>query len=173
MAFDSTARVTLSGALVQLLPADAPAAPISHSARTDSSGRYAIACVIPGRYLAGFLHPVLDSLEIELPPRPLEVNSGAGTVRLPLAVPSAATIGAALCGAARSDTTATVFGRLYDAETLRPVVDGTVSIRWSEFRIGAAGARQTRPEVRAPAGEGGRFVFCNVPGEALVGLRGI
>lgn len=163
----------LAGAVVQLFRADDPAAPAAHTARTDSSGRFAISAVVAGRYLAGFLHPVLDSLDIELLPRPLAVDAAAGTVRLPLAVPSAATIAAALCGPnARSDSTGTVFGRLYDAETLRPVTDGSVWVRWMEFTIGATGARERRPEVRAATGEQGRFVFCNVPGEGLVGLRG-
>lgn len=171
--FDSTARVMLAGAVVQLLRADDLAAPVAHSAHTDSSGRFAIAGVRAGRYLAGFLHPVLDSLGIELPPRPLDIGATAGTVRLPLAVPSAATIAAALCGPnARSDSTGTVFGRLYDAETLQPVTEGSVSVRWTEFTIGATGARERRPEVRATTGEQGRFVFCNVPGEGTVGLRG-
>jgi hypothetical protein len=162
----------LAGAVVQLLRADDPAAPAAHTTRTDSSGRFAIAGVRAGRYLAGFLHPLLDSLDIELPPRPLEVGATSGTVRLPLAVPSAVTIAAALCGPnARSDSTGTVFGRLYDAETLLPVADGSVSVRWMEFTIGPTGVRQRRPEVRAPVGEGGRFVFCNVPGESVVGLR--
>ncbi|MDQ3996475.1 MAG: Plug and carboxypeptidase regulatory-like domain-containing protein [Gemmatimonadota bacterium] len=170
--FDSTARVMLAGALVQLLRAEDPAAAVAHSARTDTAGRFVVTGVGAGRYLGGFLHPVLDSLDVELPPRPLDVAPGAGTVRLMLAVPSAATIGAALCGpTARSDSTGTVFGRLYDAETLRPVTDGSVSVQWLEFTIGPAGARERRPEVRAQVGEGGRFIFCNVPGESVVGLR--
>jgi hypothetical protein len=164
----------LAGAVVQLLRADDPAGPVAHTARTDSSGRFAIAGVPAGRYLAGFLHPLLDSLEVELPPRPLDVGATAGTVRLPLAVPSAATIAAALCGPnARSDSTGTVFGRLYDAVSLRPVAEGSVSLRWMEFTVGPTGARQRRREVYAAAGDGGRFVFCNVPGDATVALRAI
>jgi hypothetical protein len=173
MVFDSTTRVMLAGAVVQLLRADDPAAPVAHTARTDSSGRFTMTGVQAGRYLAGFLHPVLDSLEIEIPLRTLDVDPTAGTVRLPLAVPSAGTIAAALCGPnARSDSTGTVFGRLYDAASLRPVADGSVFVRWMEFTIGATGARERRPEVRATTGEQGRFVFCNVPGEGFVGLRG-
>ena len=162
----------LAGAVVQLFRADDPAAPVAYTARTDSSGRFAIGGVRAGRYLAGFIHPVLDSLEVELPPRPLDVGATAGTVRLPLAVPSAATIAAALCEAnARSDSTGTVFGRLYDADALRPLAQGSVSLQWMEFTVGATGARQRRREVRGSVGEGGYFVFCNVPGNATVALR--
>jgi hypothetical protein len=171
--FDSTARVMLDGAVVQLFRADDPAAPAAHTARTDSTGRFAIEGVHAGRYLAGFLHPLLDSLDVELPPHPLDVAAGATIVRLPLAVPSAATIALSLCGSnARSDTTGTVFGRLYDAETLRPAPDGAVFVLWTEFTIGATGARPRTPEVRGATGHGGRFVFCNVPGDGVIALRG-
>jgi hypothetical protein len=171
--FDSTSRVMLAGAVVQLVRAGDPSAPIAHTARTDSTGRFSIVGVQPGRYLAAFLHPVLDSLGIEPVPRSLDVAVGAGTARLPLAVPSAAAIAAVLCGpSGRSDSTSTVFGRLYDAETLRPVPKGSVSVRWNELTIGAGGARQRRPEVHASTADDGGFAFCNVPGDALVGLRG-
>jgi carboxypeptidase family protein len=171
--FDSTSRVMLAGAVVQLVPAADPSAPIAHTARTDSTGRFTITGVRPGRYLAAFLHPVLDSLGIEPAPRSFDVAAGAGTVRLPLAVPSAATIARVLCGpTGRSDSTSTVFGRLYDAETLQPVRGGSVSVRWNEITIGAGGARQRRPEVRGSTADDGGFAFCNVPGDALVGLRG-
>ncbi len=171
--FDSTSRVMLAGAVVQLLRADDPAAPVAYSARSDSSGRFMIGGVAGGRYLAGFMHPVLDSLDVELPPRPLDVPAGGSAVRLPLAVPSAATISLALCPAnARSDSTGAIFGRLYDAETLRPVASAGVAVRWTELTIGAAGARQRRPGVRALTDAAGRFVFCNVPGDGIVGLLG-
>jgi hypothetical protein len=169
--FDSTSRAMLRGAVVQLLRADDPAAPVAYSARADPSGRFAITGVAPGRYLAGFLHPMLDSLDVELPPRPFEVRAGASSAALALAVPSAAAIARALCPAsARSDSTATIFGRLYDAESLRPLPTAGVMVRWTEITIGPGGARQRRPEVRASTDAGGRFVFCNVPGDGVVGL---
>jgi Carboxypeptidase regulatory-like domain/TonB-dependent Receptor Plug Domain len=171
--FDSTSRTMLTRAVVQLLRADNPAAPVAYSARTDSSGRFAIAGVSAGRYLAGFLHPLLDSLDVELPPRPIDVPAATSTVPVALAVPSAATIARAVCPAnARSDSTGTIFGRLYDAETLRPLPAAAVTVRWTEITIGAGGARQQRPEVHAATDASGRFVFCNVPGDGVVGLLG-
>jgi carboxypeptidase family protein len=172
MVFDSTSRSMLAGAVVQLAHADDPSLPLAHTARTDSTGRFAIDGVRPGRYIAAFLHPLLDSLGIEPVPRRLDVPAGPGTVRLPLAVPSAATIARALCGpGALSDSTSTVFGRLYDAETLRSVPGSSVSVQWREVTIGRGGLRQQQPLVRGTTADDGRFAFCKLPGDALVGLR--
>lgn len=171
--FDSTSRAMLRGAVIQLLRADNPAAPVAYSIRSDSSGHFAIGGVSAGRYLVGFLHPLLDSLDVELLPRPIDVAAAASSVSLALAVPSTATIGRVLCPAnAQSDSTGAIFGRFYDAETLRPLADAGVTVRWTEITLGASGARQRRPEVRATTDAGGRFVFCNVPGDGVVGLLG-
>jgi hypothetical protein len=169
--FDSTSRVMLAGAIVQLVRADDPYR-FAHTAQTDAAGHFTIAGVAPGRYIAAFIHPVLDSLGIEPVQRAVDVAVSASTVRLPLAIPSAVTIAGVLCGpGGRSDSTSTVFGRLYDAETLRPVPGSSVSVRWTEITIDATGARQHRPEVRASTSDDGRFAFCNLPGDALVGMR--
>jgi hypothetical protein len=161
----------LPGAIVQLAR-DLPSAPIAYTTESDTSGRFVIAGVQPGRYLAAFFHPILDSLSIEPVPRTLDVAAGARNVRLPLAVPSTATIAGALCGAnAATDSTAALFGRLYDAETLRPVGGATVVVRWNELIVGKRGARHTRAEARASTADDGGFAFCNVPGDAFIGLR--
>jgi hypothetical protein len=172
MVFDSTARVMLAGAVVQLARADAPGAPIAYSAQTDTGGRYVITGVQPGRYLAGFFHAVLDSLGVEPVARTFDVGAGNRNVRLPLAVPSARTIANVLCGAnAATDSTSAVFGRLYDAETLRPVAGATVVVRWNELIVGRRGARHGRAEARGTTADDGGFAFCNAPGDAFVGLR--
>lgn len=73
---DTMARSPLAGALVQLAPYDNGCtdngstdhgSTVNRSVQSDSLGRFAIDDVPAGRYLVGFLHPLLDSLGVEAP----------------------------------------------------------------------------------------------------------
>ena len=122
--FDSVTHSPLSSALVQLVNADS----LSASARTvesDSLGRFNFGDIRPGRYLLGFMHPMLDSLGIE--PKPREVRVGGETaVRSDLAIPSALTLRRTICGAsAVADSEALIIGIVRRA-TDRVAVDSSV-----------------------------------------------
>src|SRR5919202_810145 len=66
-----------AAAVVQIVT---PAAPrVSHSADADSAGRFRIEGLAPGRYIIGFFHPLLDSLEIEAPLREVIVAAEGDT----------------------------------------------------------------------------------------------
>ena len=62
--FDSLAHAPLPDALVQLVGDDL-VAPYGHTVRSDSLGTFEFTDVPAGRYLLGFIHPMLDSLGIE------------------------------------------------------------------------------------------------------------
>lgn len=62
--YDSIAGAPLAGANVQLAAADSLGR-FSGGAVSDSLGRFAIDGVPNGRYLIGFLHPMLDSLGLQ------------------------------------------------------------------------------------------------------------
>ena len=62
---DSVAGAPLAGATVQL--ASEVDRTITHTSVSDSTGRWRVPAVKPGRYLAGFFHPTLDALGIEPP----------------------------------------------------------------------------------------------------------
>ena len=66
--FDSVAGKPMRGATVRFVGVNDPAQ--VRTVFSDSSGRYAIAAIPPGRYLAGFAHPLLDSLGYDPPPGP-------------------------------------------------------------------------------------------------------
>ena len=73
--YDSISRGVLVGATVQFYgPTDSAGARI-RAATTDSRGAFRIAGLPRGRYLAGFFHPSLDSLGLEIPAQTIDVTS--------------------------------------------------------------------------------------------------
>src|SRR5262245_45513403 len=167
--YDSVGRVPLANADVELAEVGAQRT-IARRARSDSLGRFEMSDVAPGRYFIGFYHPLLDSLSLELPTRTLEVT---GTpVRVSLGVPSLATIASVLCPTTyKSDSTATVIGRVYDAASLGGVASGTVRIWWREVVVANAGGLQQRqPRTNATTADDGGFAFCAVPANIEFGL---
>src|SRR5262249_32884584 len=124
--FDSLSHRPLAGAAVQVARDSTLQAKV---ATTDTAGRFRVDGLTPGRYLVGFLHPVVDSLGVELPPRRVTVSGAEQHVDL--AVPSAKTLGAAICRSQRSDSAGLLVGHLHDATTSFPLV-GTVTVQWME-----------------------------------------
>ncbi len=92
--YDSLIGGPLAGADVQLLRRGTPA--LVYNARTDSAGRFALNEVDGGTYQAGFFHPRLDSMGIELPTRHVTL-SAAGRSDIELATPSRLTVLASVC----------------------------------------------------------------------------
>jgi hypothetical protein len=170
--FDSVSRRPLANADVELADA-AERRAITRRVRTDAAGRFEMSNVRPGRYLVGFYHPLLDSLSLELPTRTIEV--AAAPVRVSLAVPSLTTIAAVLCPSTyKDDSTATLIGRVYDAETLGSVAGGEVSLLWREFVVAAGGGiRQRQPRASAATSDDGGFAFCGVPAKTEFGVTAI
>ena len=63
--YDSVRKQPLAHAIVQLV--EAPPRQGAYSASTDSLGRFRIADVRAGQYIAGILHPLLDSIGVLAP----------------------------------------------------------------------------------------------------------
>jgi protocatechuate 3,4-dioxygenase beta subunit len=164
--FDSLTRRPLAGATVQLVRADDPVA--ARAATSDPNGRFRLDSVAPGRYLAGFLHPQLDLLQIEVAPRAVDVGTAAA--RVDLAVPPLPRVAEALCGraVAPADSSGMLAGRVRDARTEAPVPNATVVLTWSELTVGAGGVRTERRRVPVTTGPEGTFVVCGAPAGDVV-----
>jgi hypothetical protein len=108
---------------------------------SDSLGRYSIDSLPPGHYAVGFESPLLDSLEIALPPRVVTIAAGQ-TATVDLALPPAATLRAAVCpGVALPPETGAIYGRVVSAET-ESALDGVViALSWRVH--GAVGTART------------------------------
>jgi hypothetical protein len=160
--FDSLSRAPLAGAIVQLIAADNPAL-LGHTATSDSVGRYTLDDVPPGKYMLGFLHPMLDSLGIDLPPREVNVVAGQPS-RVDLVTPSPARLRNLLCGAsAEEDSVGLLIGYVRDARDESPAAGVTVSGEWIEYTLARTGLVRTVPKRVATSGENGWFALCNVP----------
>src|SRR5689334_19925737 len=83
--FDSVTALPLAGARVQLVNAD-DRAQLLISTTSDSLGQFVLDSIARGRYIAGFLHPMLDSLGLVFAQRLVTV-SDQKDVRFDLAVP--------------------------------------------------------------------------------------
>src|SRR5688572_493685 len=93
--YDSIARGPLAGASVQLVTDKVTT--FIRTAETDSLGRFTLTDVPPGQYKLGFLHPLLDSIGVDPPPREVRVD-GQRPVRADLAIPAPLRIRTAICG---------------------------------------------------------------------------
>ncbi len=162
--FDSLlAKAPLAGAHVVIEGAP-------HSAVTDRFGRYTLRDVPAGPQLLTFYHPTLDSLEMSVPLRPVEVPA-RGTATLALAIPSVRGLSRQLCDVPPPDATAIVFGLARVAEDGRALPGATVSIRWYEVEINAGVARQVERYASAETAENGRYVLCGVPNDIDLTMR--
>lgn len=167
--YDSVAGAPLAGALVQLA-SESNRADV-RVATTDSLGRYRIEQVPAGTYIAGFLHPVLDSLGL-LPSAWSVAVGDSGITDVALAVPSGATIRRAYCGAALpGDSTGLVLGIVHDADSGAPLGGSTVVSLWKELVIDARGVRVEPQQRTARSSATGFYALCGVPTDSPVPLR--
>ncbi len=164
---DSLTGFPLPGAVVQLIEGDGSSS--ARSVIADDRGRFQFADLAPGRYTVGFHHSRLDTLGIEAPVRALRMN--ADVTDMLLAVPSAAHIRAAVCGAGTAGREATLLmGTVYDARTGAPVANAAVQVAWTEFALGRRTATPRRVHRPVVTGANGWYGVCDVPREGVVQL---
>ena len=172
MVIDSVHARPLAGVRVVAIAADArPDA--RDSASTDSLGRYRIDALPPGRYVVGFESPLLDSLEIALPPREVAIAAGRAAT-LDLALPPAAKLRAALCpGVTLPSQTGVIFGHVVDPESENPLPGVVLALSWRELGVD----RNTlRPQNNARSASvvtdaKGWYRVCGVPTDTWLSLQ--
>ena len=167
--FDSLSGSPLAGAEVQLVAADNPSL-LGRSATSDFLGRYTLADVPPARYALGFLHPMLDSLGVDVPPREVIVASGQ-KLEVDIGLPSPSRLRTAICGpASPTDSVGVLIGFARDARDGTPAAGAVVTGEWLEFTLGRRGIVRTMPRRSAKAADNGWFALCNVPNGGTVAL---
>jgi hypothetical protein len=160
--YDSIARKPLAGALVQVVAVEG-ARYFSNSTVSDSLGRFSLSSVPVGRFMLGFLHPILDSLGLEPLLREIVVEAGR-SVRSDLAVPSPARMRAAVCGApADSAQGGAVMGVVRSARDREVVAGASVTVEWLEFSLGREGMKGQVATRTETVRDNGWFTLCNVP----------
>jgi hypothetical protein len=166
---DSIAHAPLAGATVQLVGADSGTR-FGRTASSDALGRYTLTNVPDGHYTIGFFHPMLDSLGVEPPLRPVNIE-GHQPVNLDLASPSVGQVRSAVCGGSSSaDSGAIVVGTVRDARDRTPASGVAVTGEWLEMSFTKQGLVRRMPHLVATTGENGWFALCNVPAAGTMAL---
>jgi len=161
VAFDSVRREPMTGAIVQVEGA-------LRFGVADSLGRFLADSIKPGSYRLLIDHPMLDTLGISLvtPTLNFQVDRVTQTY---IAVPSAETLVAMFCPAARRSLgPGALVGRVREPDTDAPAVGARVSLVWYDPDI-AGLPSSMRPTRRAPrvreaiVGEDGTYRLCGLP----------
>ena len=169
---DSARARSLVGARVVAVGPDASES-VSGAAVTDTSGRYRIDSLAPGRYVVGFESPMLDSLEITLAPRAVVIVAGQ-TVTIDLGLPPSMKLRGALCpGVPLPPQTGVIYGRVVDSETEAPLSGAVLAMSWGERDFDKATLRSTNHERTASATTDARgwYRLCGVPTDTWLALQ--
>src|ERR1017187_7242869 len=102
---DSIRHRPLAGAtVVATRTTDSAGDSHDYSTTTDAKGRYTIPSISPGSYVLTVEHPGLDSTGLGVPAQTVDLRTRRN-VSMNLAVPSGATIRAAVCASSAADST--------------------------------------------------------------------
>jgi hypothetical protein len=139
-------------------------------ATTDANGHFRIDSVQDGHYTIGFMHPVLDSLELQAPLIPVDVTGGR-SANVSLFTPGPALTYALVCPGPRDTDTGVIIGRVRDADDQSSIAAAVVGTEWTEFTITGGRSTGHRAQATARANNEGVFLLCGVPKEVPVDVR--
>jgi hypothetical protein len=167
--YDSISRGPLAGARVQFYgPTDSSNARVL-AATTDARGEFRITGLARGRYLAGFFHPSLDSLGLDMPSQIVDVTSDRHTQ---LATPSPSSLSRTLCsGKSLGDSTAVLIGHLRESGTGRALANARVHVDWRETTINKKTISSIGVIATSETTGPGWFAVCGVPSSAPLIVR--
>ena len=169
--FDSVRARSLSDATVQLVSADGSANGRILAAVTDRQGMFQLDNVPAGVYLAGFLHPLLDSLGIESSLLRVDLTS-AEPVVIRRATPSTNTLIDARCGAPTPELPrGMLFGTVRQATGAPVAAPARVRAQYSTNRVSERGMERV-PNVRIATSTAEGVFACGVPPNGAITVRG-
>ncbi len=166
MVYDSLRREPLTGAIVQLVRQ--PPGHEAYTATTDSLGRFRIEGVHAGQYIAGILHPLLDTLGVLAPYGAVTIEDGTDA-RIALSIPSAVRLTSAICATGHApsatkgrDSTGSVVGHVYDGRSGAPAPSTLIVVVWQVLALGARGVHRETRQLHAKTNEDGWFALCGL-----------
>jgi hypothetical protein len=162
--FDSlVTNAPLSGAEVTVDGSD-------RSAVTDAKGRFTIDSVAAGRAVIRFYHSTLDSLGFSAAPVAVVV-ADSSVVQARLSTPSPTTVHSRLCPLPQPQSTGVLLGRVRNVDGRAPMPNADVTVRWSEWSLGAGALTRTERRASDTTETGGAYVVCGVPTDVAVVAR--
>jgi hypothetical protein len=160
--YDSIGRAPLEGATVQFVGAKDSVTGRYFAARTDSLGRFTFAALPPGLYVAGFHHPVLDAMGLEVETHPVEVAGASQTV--PLFTPSVDRLSTTICPARTDDELSGILlGFVRSSDSDEGLGRAVVTVGWTESVIDSTGFNSYSRIVADTSTSTGWFAVCHVP----------
>ncbi len=166
--YDSLARTSLAGAVVQVVQVDS-AANRNFTAIADALGRYRVEGLPRGRYGIGFQHSALDALGMDSPLRAFQIGTDT-TLVIDLAIPAGPQVRAERCpGGNAAD--GMLAGFVLDAARGSTVAGAIVSLGWVE--VGMLNKKlQTIPRrLDVKVGDDGTYMACGLASETPLTLQ--
>ncbi|HKP14820.1 MAG TPA: carboxypeptidase-like regulatory domain-containing protein, partial [Gemmatimonadaceae bacterium] len=143
------------------------------TATVDSSGRYHLASLPPGRYMVQVSHPTLDSLEVTLPPGEVVIFARQST-RADYSLPTGEELRDIVCpGLSLGREKAVIAGRVIDAETRAPLAGTHVVAAWTELAVDGKTKQVVSQGKQAvvETGQAGEYRLCGIPATTSIELQ--
>jgi len=128
---------------------------------TDAGGRFQIDSIPPGEHSLTLLHPLLDTLNVQITTRAVPFQPG-NTLAVELAVPSAQRVIELSCTPAwRGRGPSALVGKVLDADNDKPLAGAEVSLVWQELSL--TDFRKVPRVRKAIVGADGSYKICGLP----------
>jgi hypothetical protein len=150
-------RAPLAGATVVLIER-------SRYATTDARGVFRMDSVPDGHYTISFMHPVLDSLDLQAPVVSIDVSGGRPTL-VALATPGPAAAYARVCPGVHDPGTGVIIGSVRDADDKSASADAVVGTEWTEYTLTGGRSAGHRARAVTRSNRSGAYVLCGVPAD--------
>lgn len=156
----------LAGGTMVLMPGN-------RYANVDSTGQFVFDSVPAGNYRLALLHPVLDSLDLTLPPAPVTV--GIWDTRVVYTVPAVRGLHRLVCGSEAPEGAGLVIGTVPRPAPTSAKGSAPVSVRaeWTDMVIENRAFNRVPRQVDLTPDSNGTFLLCGVPSTPRVQLTAV
>lgn len=147
--------------------------PGNRYANVDSTGQFVFDSVPAGTYRLALLHPMLDSLDLTLPPAPVTV--GAWDTRVAYTVPAVRGLHRLVCGSEAPEGAGLVIGSVPRPAPTSPSSNGSLSVRaeWTDMVVENKAFNRVPRQVDLTPDSNGTFLLCGVPSTPRVQLTAV
>ena len=156
----------LTGGAMVLMPGN-------RYANVDGAGQFVFDSVPAGSYKLALLHPMLDSLDLTLPPAPVAV--GTWDTRVAYTIPAVRGLHRMVCGSEAPEGAGLVIGTVPRPALPSGSAGGPISVRaeWTDMVIENRAFNRVPRQVELTPDSNGTFLLCGVPSTPRVQLTAV